>query len=227
MCGRFTLRTRLVELLEAFLIDEQNSPPLIARYNIAPTQSVFAVRERPDEGKPSREAVVLRWGLIPSWAADPAIGNRMINARAETLAAKPAFRTALKKRRCLVAADGFYEWKTEGKVKQPYFIHFRDDRPFAFAGLWDRWEGPDRSNIESCTLITTDANDLLRPLHDRMPVIIRPEDYAKWLSPAEQDVITVMPVLQPYSGDDLEAFPVSRSVNSPSHDAADCLSHAT
>jgi putative SOS response-associated peptidase YedK len=217
----------LAELLEAFLLDEQDLPPFIPRYNIAPTQPVFAVREHPGGPKPSHEAVALRWGLIPSWASDASIGNRMINARAETLATKPAFRTALKKRRCLIAAEGFYEWKTEGKVKQPYFIHFRDDRPFAFAGLWDRWEGPDHSTIGSCTLITTSANELLRPLHDRMPVIVRREEYAEWLSPNEQDADALMPILQPYAGGDLEAFPVSRSVNSPSHDAADCLSPAT
>jgi putative SOS response-associated peptidase YedK len=227
MCGRFTLRTRLAELLDAFLIGEQNLPPFLPRYNIAPSQPVFAVREKPGGASPVREAVALRWGLIPSWASDPAIGNRLINARGETVAEKPAFRTALRRRRCLVVADGFYEWKAEGKLKQPYFIHFRDDRPFAFAGLWESWEGNDHPRIETCTIITTEANDLMRPIHDRMPVILPPNDNARWLAPIEQEAEVLLPLLSPYVGDDLEACPVNRLVNSPAHDSADCVSPAT
>jgi putative SOS response-associated peptidase YedK len=227
MCGRFSLRARLAELLEDFPIDEQNAPLLSPRYNIAPSQPVFAVREKPGVASPVREAVCLRWGLIPSWATDPAIGNRMINARSETVAQKPAFRAALRRRRCLVAADGFYEWKAEGRGKQPYFIHRSDDRPFAFAGLWESWEGPDHSSIESCTIITTQANDLMRPIHERMPVILQPGNYAQWLEPAEQNSGSLLPLLTPYAGNDLEAFPVSRSVNNPSYDASDCLSRLT
>jgi putative SOS response-associated peptidase YedK len=224
MCGRFSLRARLAVLLEHFAIDEQFPPSFSPRYNIAPSQPIFVVREKPDASSPAREAVMLRWGLIPSWATDPAIGNRMINARSETIAEKPAFRAAFQRRRCLVAADGFYEWKTEGRAKQPYFLHFPDDRPFAFAGLWDRWEGPDNSDIETCTILTTDANEQLRPIHDRMPVIVQPCDYARWLEAKEQDSKTLLPMLSPYPRNDLEVYPVSRQVNSPRHDAPDCLS---
>jgi putative SOS response-associated peptidase YedK len=223
MCGRFTLRARVAELIEHYLIGEPTLGEFEARYNIAPTQPVLAVREKPGTISPAREAVWLRWGLIPAWATDPAIGNRMINARCETVAEKPAFRSAFRRRRCLIAADGFYEWKTDGRVKQPYFIHFADNRPFAFAGLWDRWEGPDHSSIESCTLLTTAANEIMRPIHDRMPVILTPRNYAKWLESAEQEPPTLLPLLAPYPGDDLEIYPVGRQVNTPSHDDPDCI----
>ncbi|MCC6125861.1 MAG: SOS response-associated peptidase [Pirellulales bacterium] len=223
MCGRFSLRARLAELLAEFVVEEQNAATFLPRYNIAPSQPVFAVREKPGAPAPAREAVLLRWGLIPSWAADPAIGNRTINARVETVAEKPAFRAALKRRRCLVAADGFYEWKAEGKIKQPYFIHFADDRPFAFAGLWESWEASGHSRIESCTILTTEANELMRPIHHRMPVILRPDDYARWLDPSEQDSSALQPLLISYAGDGLEAYPVGRLVNNPRHDDQNCL----
>jgi putative SOS response-associated peptidase YedK len=223
MCGRFTLRARLADLLAEFVLTKPNVPPRSPRYNIAPTQPVFVVRAKPDAVAPTREAAMLRWGLIPSWASDPSIGNRMINARAETVAEKPAFRAALRRRRCLLVADGFYEWKAEGRAKHPYFIHFADDRPFAFAGLWEHWEGPDHASVESCTLITAEANALMRPIHDRMPVILPRHSYAKWLDPAEQESAALLPLLTPYPDNDLEAYPVNRFVNSPSHDAADCL----
>ncbi|MFO0898004.1 MAG: SOS response-associated peptidase [Pirellulales bacterium] len=163
MCGRFTLRQVPHEWVKQLAL-----PIFSPRYNIAPTQQVLAIRQR--EG--IREAVELRWGLIPSWADDPKIGNRLINARAETVATKPAFRQAYKRRRCLILADGFYEWQKQGKTKQPYFIHRPDDQPFAFAGLWEWWKG-NVLEIASCTIITTEANELMRPLHDRMPVILQ------------------------------------------------------
>jgi putative SOS response-associated peptidase YedK len=227
MCGRFSLRARLAELLAEFSLEEENAPSLSPRYNIAPSQPVFAVREKTDSTSPAREAVLLRWGLIPAWAADPAIGNRMINARSETVAEKPAFHAAFKRRRCLLAADGFYEWKAEGKTKQPYFIHFTDDRPFAFAGLWEIWEGPDRARIESCTILTTEANELMRPIHHRMPVILRPREYARWLDASEQESGALLPLLVPYDGDGLEAYPVDRLVNNPRHEDRDCISRLT
>ncbi len=202
-------------------------PLLSPRYNIAPGQPVFAVRQNPAAASPAREGTMLRWGLIPSWAADPAIGNRMINARSESVAEKPAFRAALRRRRCLVAADGFYEWKAEGRGKQPYFIHFSDDRLFAFAGLWESWEGPGHSSVESCTILTTEANELMLPIHPRMPVILPPKDYEKWLDPSEQGSAALLPLLVPYSGGGMEAYPVSRFVNSPSHEAPECLSQLT
>lgn len=167
MCGRFTLRVPAAELVEIFRLLRR--PDVQPRYNIAPTQPVAVVR-RIDRG---RELSMLRWGLVPSWAKDPKIGARMINARAETVATKPAFRTALRRRRCLVPADGFYEWaKSAGGTKQPHYITRRDGRPFAFAGLWESWDGPDGSSIESCTIVTTEANDLVGRIHDRMPVIL-------------------------------------------------------
>ena len=180
MCGRFTLRTPASAIAEQFSLLEV--PDLQPRFNIAPTQPVAVVRvdsplplgEAQGARFAQRELVFLHWGLVPSWADDPKIGNRMINARAETAAEKPSFRTAMRRRRCLIVADGFYEWKTVAKRRQPMFIHLRDGRPFAFAGLWESWEGADHSALESCTILTTSANDLVRPIHDRMPVIIAP-----------------------------------------------------
>lgn len=221
MCGRFTLRAPASEIAEAFSLFE--APPFTPRFNIAPTQPVAAVRSDPDAGGPQRQFAWLRWGLIPSWADDPSIGNRMINARSESVAEKPAFRAALRRRRCLVLSDGFYEWQRAGRKKQPYFIHFRDDRPFAFAGLWETWEGPDHSAIESCTLLTTGPNDLMKPIHDRMPVILAPEHYDRWLDPNLQKPDEVVPLLGPYPGDELEALPVSPYVNSPTRDDPKCI----
>jgi putative SOS response-associated peptidase YedK len=234
MCGRFSLRARLAELAEHFEVPETELPPFRARYNIAPTQPVLAVRCRPETTPPKRETVLLRWGLIPGWANDPVIGSRLINARAEGLAEKPAFRTAWRRRRCLIAADGFYEWfdprrnrgekaKKPAPAKQPYFIRFRDDRPFAFAGLWETWKGPDQPAIESCTIITTSANTLLRPIHDRMPVIIPPEAYARWLDPRLQTHEDLLPLLVPPENDILESYPVGPMVNRATNDLPECV----
>ena len=194
-----------------------------ARFNIAPTQPVPVVRMTPQPAAPQRQFVLLHWGLVPSWADDPAIGNRMINARAETAADKPSFRTALRRRRCLVAADGFYEWQKLGKRRQPMFIHMRDDRPFALAGLWESWEGADHSALDSCTILTTEANDIVRPIHDRMPVIVAPEDYGRWLDPAVQQPGPILPLLRPYPSAPMEAYPVSTWVNSPTRDEPRCV----
>ncbi|MCS7040325.1 MAG: SOS response-associated peptidase, partial [Anaerolineae bacterium] len=180
MCGRFTLTASGDEL--ASLFDLEQAPNLEPRYNIAPTQPVAVVRlDR--EGR-RREFTLMRWGLIPSWAKDIHIGNRLINARAETLTEKPAFRTAFRRRRCLIPANGFYEWQkpTAGR-KQPYFIGLPDRRPFAFAGLWEHWEGADGSVLDSCAIITTAANERVRVLHDRMPVILERTDFGDWLDP--------------------------------------------
>ena len=221
MCGRFTLRTPVSRVAEEFaLLDAP--PPLEPRYNIAPTQPVAVVRHAASP----RELVFLRWGLVPSWAQDPAIGNRLINARAETAAAKPAFRAAMRRRRCLVVADGFYEWQRDGRRKQPYFIHMRDDRPFGFAGLWESWEGADHSALETLPILTTEANDLMRPIHDRMPVIIAPADYARWLDPAVEQPEQLASLPGPYGGDRLEAYPVGTRVNSPTHEDPRCIEPA-
>ncbi len=195
------------------------------RFNIAPTQDVAVVRKTADD--PQRQLVMLHWGLIPSWAKEAKLGQRMINARGETVAEKPSFRAAFKRRRCLVLADGYYEWQkpaAKGTKKQPYYIHMQDDRAFAFAGLWEYWEGASSSGpIESCTIITTDSADLTADIHDRMPVILPPEAYELWLDPELQDKDPLLPLLAPYAGDDLQAAPVSTHVNSVRNDDASCI----
>jgi putative SOS response-associated peptidase YedK len=221
MCGRFTLRAPASVIAEAFALLEV--PPLTPRFNIAPSQLVAAVRETPQSASPTQQFAWLRWGLIPSWARDPAIGNRMINARSESVSEKPAYRTALRRRRCLLVADGFYEWQKSGRRRQPYFFRLHQDRPFAFAGLWESWEGPDHSLIESCTLLTTTANALVQPIHDRMPVILGPEHYDRWLDPAIERAESLLPLLAPFPSEAMEAYPVGLQVNSPAHDDATCI----
>jgi putative SOS response-associated peptidase YedK len=196
------------------------APPWTSRYNIAPTQEVLVVVQDPTT--PKRRARRHRWGLIPAWAKDPAIGNQLINAQAETAATKPAFRAAFRKRRCLILADGFYEWKKEGRHKQPYYIRLRDGRPFAFAGLWELWDGPGGTAIDSCTILTATPNDLLRPLHHRMAVILPPGDYARWLDPGIQDPEVLQPLLRPYPAEEMTAYPVGTVVNNPAHDTPSC-----
>jgi len=231
MCGRFTLRASAAEVAEQFALFE--APRLVPRYNIAPTQPVPVVRlaahqlesrGRPAgrETEPVREFALLHWGLIPSWAKDPKIGARMINARAESVLEKPAFRQAMRRRRCLVVADGFYEWrKAEGR-KQPYFIHRQDDRPFGFAGLWESWHGAEGELLESCTIITTGPSRLLAPIHDRMPVILPAEHYERWLDPASR-AEELQALLVPNESEPLEAYPVGSLVNSPRNDSPQCV----
>jgi len=217
MCGRFTLRTPASQVAEAFGV--LPFADLQPRYNIAPSQAVPVVRRAQNDG---RELAFLKWGLVPSWADDPAIGFKMINARGDTVATKPSFRKAFKVRRCLVVADGFYEWqKTDGK-KQPHFIRLKDDRPFAFAGLWEHW-GREGQEIDSCTIITTDANELMAPIHNRMPVIVAPSDYDVWLDPEIQEVERLQPLLRPYPADQMTAYPVSTVVNNPRNEVAQCV----
>ncbi len=223
MCGRFTIRTAVKDVVAAFDLPEADaaeSLPLFARYNVAPTQQVAAVRVNPIGG--ARQLVPLRWGLVPSWADDPTIGNRMINARAETVASKPSFRGAFKSRRCLIVADGFYEWQKRGAAKQPYYIRLRDGGPFGFAGLWERWHREGQT-IESCTIITTEANELMRPLHDRMPVIVPRSQYAAWLDPKTTGGEAIQKLLQPYPTDEMTAYPVSTVVNNPRNETAQCV----
>jgi putative SOS response-associated peptidase YedK len=193
------------------------------RYNIAPSQEVAAVRH--DEAGNERQAAWLQWGLVPPWALDPAVGYRMINARGETVATKPAFREAFRRRRCLLVADGFYEWQRGTKPKQPYYIRLNKDRPFAFAGLWQRWHKGERV-IESCTIITTEANELVAALHDRMPVILKEQDYDAWLDPHVDDAGRLKSLLSPYPAGQMTAYPVSTAVNSPRHDGPDCIEPA-
>jgi len=213
MCGRFTLTAPGEQAAQQFGLSE--APALAPRYNIAPTQMVAAVRAA--EGEPS--LALLRWGLIPSWAKDLSIGARMINARAETAAEKPAFRAAMKQRRCLIIADGFYEWQTTGAGKQPFYFRVEGGRPFAFAGLWEWWRGPEGEQIESCTILTTAANELVQPLHDRMPVILRPADYGRWLDPSLRDPAAVTDLFAPLPADLMHTYPVSKAVNRVSNDS--------
>ena len=219
MCGRFTLATPEQDLVVQFNLPEV--PDLQPRYNIAPTQPVAAVRLPTADG--DRELVMLHWGLIPFWAKDPGIGSRMINARAETVADKPAFRAAFRRRRCLVPADGFYEWQKQNGSKQPFYIRLQDGRPFAFAGLWERWQDKEGGVIESCTLLTTRPNELIRPLHNRMPVILHPHNYAVWLDPEVEDLDVLRRLLDPYPPGEMEAYAVSRYVNAPRNEGPDCI----
>ena len=217
MCGRFAAFSPNEVYAEHFhAISRVAAAP---RYNVAPSQPILAVREQ-ESGE--RELIPLRWGLIPSWANDSQIGYRTINARAETVAEKPAFRHAFKKQRCLIPADGFYEWKPEKAGKQPYFIHRRDHQPLGFAGLWEHWEG-EEGIIESCTIIVTTANETLKAIHDRMPVILSPTHYDTWLNPDNQDPKQLQALLKPLPADRLAAYPVSTAVNSPRNDNAELL----
>ena len=165
----------------------------------------------------------MRWGLIPSWAEDPKVAQHMINARAETVAEKPSFRDSLRKRRCLVLADGFYEWQKQGSVKQPVRIVLKTHEAFGFAGLWNTWESAEGEKINSCTIITTEANELLKAVHDRMPVILDREAEDVWLDPLVVDLAKLLPLLKPYPSDQMELYPVSSIINSPAHDVADCV----
>ncbi|MGC9393254.1 MAG: SOS response-associated peptidase [Anaerolineae bacterium] len=218
MCGRFTLGVNLDDLIEAFP-DFTFPPETEPRYNIAPTQNVMVV-----PNNTAGHVSFFRWGLIPSWAKDPAIGNRLINARGETLAEKPSFRAAYLRRRCLILADGFYEWQVVpgSKTKQPMYIQLATKKPFAFAGLWELWR-PDDTPILSCTIITTEPNALLAPIHNRMPVILPPDAYALWLDPAEQKPAALNHLLTPYPAGLMTVYPVSRLVNSPSNDTPDVV----
>jgi putative SOS response-associated peptidase YedK len=219
MCGRFTLTAEVSALQENFpwlYIPPEISP----RYNIAPTQPVAVVAN--DE---KNKLDFFHWGLIPSWAKDAEIGNRMINARAETLAEKPSFKAAFRRRRCLILADGFYEWQKQpaSKVKTPMYIRLASNKPFAFAGLWEVWNSKDGSMILSCTIITTEPNELMQSIHNRMPVILPAEAYQTWLEPGDQNPSLLATLLKPYPADQMVAYPVSALVNSPANDLPQCI----
>ncbi len=219
MCGRFSLATPAQQVAEHFGLTEV--PALSPRYNIAPTQSVAIVRRADRRGVPTLE--FRRWGLIPSWAKDPGIGSRMINARVETAAEKPAFRAAFRRRRCLVPADGFYEWKPHPKRRRPHHVRLAAGEPFGLAGLFESWESPEGESIESCTLLTTAANPLLIALHDRMPIIVDPEHYRSWLDPDLQDPDSILSLTRSSISDRLVFHPVSFAVNNPRNDDSACI----
>lgn len=220
MCGRYSLTTAPEALRRLFdFVAGSNLEP---RYNIAPTQPAPVVRMMAEGA--ARELAMPRWGLIPSWAKDASIGNRTINARSETVAEKPSFRSAFRQRRCLVPADGFYEWRREGGIKQPYRIGMKDGGAFAFAGLWERWLGADDGEaVDSFTILTTEANRKLRPIHPRMPVILAPESYETWLDTSPETVERALAVLRPFADQPMAFYRVSTRVNNPRNDDPDCL----
>ena len=221
MCGRFTLTVDPAELQDTFgdfIFPTQFTP----RYNIAPMQPILAI---PNDAKNTADFFL--WGLIPSWSKDQGIANKLINARGETVAEKPSFRGSFKYKRCLILADGFYEWKTQTgvKTKTPYFIHMKDRQPFAFAGLWDEWHSPDGGTLRTCTIITTEPNELMSTLHNRMPVILDKNDYADWLDPAPHAKRPegLLPLIRPFPADRMSAYPVSTLVNAPGNDRPECI----
>jgi putative SOS response-associated peptidase YedK len=218
MCGRFTLTVSARVLADLF--DVVDIPEVAPRYNIAPTQPVLVVRSAVDRRRESAEP---RWGLIPSWAKDPKMGARMINARAETVASKPSFRSAVRRRRCLIPADGFYEWRKLEGTKQPYLIRFSDRRAFALAGLWERWHDPEGQPLDSCTIITTTPNPIVEELHDRMPVILPSQHFEEWLEPEPMRAPRLQELLAPHPPEGMEAFAVSKRVNSPRNDDPGCI----
>ncbi len=223
MCGRFTLVAPGDAIAELFNL--AGAPDISPRYNIAPTQPVAGVRI--SQAEKARELTYFHWGLIPRWAKDPSIGSRMINARSETAAEKPSFRAAMRYRRCLIPSDGFYEWKKVNGQKQPMRVQIKEGGVFAIAGLWEHWQSHDGSEIESCTLLTTNPNEKLRPIHNRMPVIIHPDDFKLWLDPGVQDPADVQHLLRPYPAEDMSFYPVSTHVNSPHNEDPSCIEPLT
>jgi len=220
MCGRYTLSSPGETVAEIFGLEQL--PLLLPRFNIAPTQEALVVRAGALGSKPKGD--LMRWGLVPSWADDPKVGGRMINARAESAASRPAYRDSLRYQRCLVPADGFYEWQGEGAARHPHLIRRVDRLPFAFAGLWARWRQADTDTpLDTFTILTVSPNDLLRPLHDRMPLILPSAAYSTWLDRRIVSPAALAPLLHPAEAKGWEAVPVSRAVNNVRHDEADCI----
>jgi len=235
MCGRFTLTVSGLEIASKFNLEEVSD--ISPRYNIAPSQAIASIVVGEKSGR--RELEWMRWGLIPSWAKEAKMGAKLINARAETVAEKPAFRTAFKRRRCLIIADGFYEWQQQGKQKQPYYFqvrsnHFSDSEVrsnrfsdsgalFAFAGLWDTWQSGEGEKIVSCTILTTAANERVGQIHQRMPVIMSPAAYSQWLDPENKNHQKILPLLEQNANRDIVAYPVSSAVNNARNDRAECI----
>ena len=217
MCGRFVLHHGEASLWEALEIRAMR-PGLLPRFNIAPTQPVAVVLQEQD-----RVLDFFKWGLIPFWAKDPKIGHRMINARAETINEKPAFRAALKRRRCLIPASGYYEWQKTPNGKIPHYLHRSNDRIITLAGLWEEWISHEEEIVRTCTIITTEANDFTSSVHHRMPVILDPPGQSTWLDPSREDPRDLCPLLIPYPGSDLKAYPVSTRVNNARFEDPSCI----
>jgi putative SOS response-associated peptidase YedK len=218
MCGRFTLHIPPELLAEIFGLLE--IPVFPARFNIAPTQAVPVILQT---GDGRNHYAVMRWGLIPSWAKDTSIGSRMINARCETVARKSAFRRAIRYSRCIVPASGFYEWREEGGKKAPLYVRRKDGSPICFAGLWDYWKSRERDAVDSCTILTTSSNELIAPLHNRMPVILLPEAFPLWLDPETTDPERLNALFHPFPADLMEMWPVPPLVNSPRNDSPELI----
>lgn len=217
MCGRFVLTANPDMVQQTFNLSTMPAE-MQARYNIAPTQPIALItNDNPDE------LTFYTWGLIPSWSKDTSGAAKLINARSETAAEKPSFRAAFKRRRCIIPTDGFYEWQQQGSDRVPLFIHKEDRELFGFAGLWEIWHSPDGSEIRSCTILTTEANDFMKPIHTRMPVILRPDDYPLWLSGGEEPISSLQALMKPYAGNNLTAYPVSKAVNRPVNDSPQLL----
>ncbi len=220
MCGRFTLFHSIQDIAKTFHVEVPTSMEATARYNVAPTQDVVAIMND-DPIHLTR----VRWGLIPAWAKEESIGSRMINARAETLAEKPSFKRLLHSKRCLIVADGFYEWMQEpgSKLKAPMYINFKNNEPFAFAGLWDSWKRSDGEHIRTCTIITTEPNTIVAPIHNRMPAILSADAREEWLDSTQHDDQALLHLLTAYPAQQMQARPVSRRVNDTRYDNADLI----
>lgn len=222
MCGRFIQISdpeRITVLFKDIEVERDAPAHFTPSYNVAPTKHILTILNLP-----TPLLTLTRWGLIPFWAKDSSIGSRMINARAETLASKPSFRDPLKKRRCLIFADGFYEWQSTGKTKTPFFVRLKTQEPFAMAGLWDQWANRETGEeIRSSTIITTDPNSVIATIHNRMPVILDPADYNLWLSSERKPDAELMACLKSYSPDEMEVYEISRMVNSPQNDSPECI----
>jgi putative SOS response-associated peptidase YedK len=217
MCGRFTLTVDPSVVQQTFNLTTMPGM-MAARYNIAPSQPVAIITNDAPQ-----TLTFFRWGLIPSWSKDIKIGNNLINARSEGVEDKPAFRAAFKRRRCLIPADGFYEWQAHGKEKTPMYVHLKNHELFAMAGLWEVWHSPEGDEIRTCTILTAEPNDLIRQLHNRMAVILHKEDYDTWLSPDELPPAVLKPLLRSYEADAMDVYEVSKAVNRPNYDAPDCI----
>ena len=219
MCGRYRL-SRRKQVVEQYFDCPSDEPDWVLRYNIAPTQLVPVILQNPKE--PVRELSIMRWGLIPSWSKDSSVAASLINARPETAHEKPAFRDALKSRRCLIPADGFYEWMRTGKAKQPYCFEVNEGELFAFAGIWDRWTDPSGNWIKTCSILTTSPNAVTSAVHDRMPVILDPDGYDRWLDPGMSNVSEISLLLKPYDARLMRCYPVSSRINHVANDDEEC-----